>query len=363
MIFQWYLFAILFGVYLFSYMSSQIYEIDILGQKEKRVKWFPVLVMVAVLSYVAATRDPYIGDTYAYRRGFMQTSDRLADIPAAFFAEGKDRGFTVLSIFIKHFIGDRVELYFGIIAGFCLFCVLGVYRKYSCSFFMSVFLFLASGEYVQWTHNGMRQFMAVSMIFSATGLLLQKRYGPYFAVVLLASSIHASALIMIPMSIVVQGKPWNNKTVLFMLAVLISVTSVDTLTGAITNLMENTQYASEVDQFLDTSGTNSLRVLVFCIPPVLSLAFRRWCPEGDPLYDLSVNMSVASMGTYIVSMFTSGIFIGRMPVYFSLYNYMLLPSIIQRSFEKRSASLILLMVMGCYMFFYYYQMHVTWGLG
>lgn len=362
MIFQWYLFVILFGVYILSHMSSQIYTIEIAGEKETRVKWFPVLVMVAVLTYVAATRDPNIGDTSAYMTMFRRESSVLADIPAAFVSDGKDRGFAAFTILVKHLIGDRVELYFGIIAGFCLICVLGVYRKYSCNFFMTVFLFLASGEYVQWTHNGMRQFIAVSMIFASTSLLLQKRYTRFFAVVLAASMFHASALIMIPMSFIVQGKPWNHKTVMFMLVVLIAVSSVDTLTGAITNLMENTQYAGEVGQFLETGGTNVLRVLVFCVPPVLAWFFRKWCPEGDPLYDLCVNMSIASMGTYIVSMFTSGIFVGRMPIYFSLYNYMLLPRVIQRSFEKRSANLILLLVMGCYMVYYYYQMRVVWGL-
>lgn len=361
MIFQWYLFVILFGVYVFSHMSNQIYEIDVAGEREKRVKWFPVLVLLAVLTYVAATRDD-IGDTYAYRKGFEASSSALSDIPAVFTASGKDRGFTVFTILVKYLIGDNVELYFGIIAGFCLLCVLSVYRQHACNFFMTLFLFLASGEYVQWTHNGMRQFIAVAMIFAATDLLLQKRYLPYWAVILFASLFHASALIMIPMSLVVQGKPWNYKTVTFMLAVVVAVTSLDALIGAITNLMENTQYAGEVDQFLKTSGTNSLRVLVFCIPPMMSLFFRRWCPEGEPLYDLCVNMSVASMGTYIVSMFTSGIFIGRMPIYFSLYNYMLLPSIIQRSFEKWSAMLVYLLVMGCYMVYYHYQISVTWGL-
>lgn len=362
MIFQWYLFAILFGVYLFSHMTDQVYKVEVAGEREERVKWFSVLVLVAVLSYVAATRADNFGDTYAYMLSFRGTSGNLADIPAVFTAAGKDRGFTVFNIIIKFLIGDRVELYFGIIAGFCLLCVLGVYRKYSCSFFMTVFLFLASGEYIQWTHNGIRQFIAVSMIFSATKLLLQKRYIPYFAVILFASLFHASALIMIPMSLVVQGKPWNMKTVLFILAVLVSVTSVDTLTGAITSLMENTQYANEVNQFLGTAGTNAFRVLVFCIPPVMSLLFRRWLPKEDPLLNLCVNMSVASMGVYIISMFTSGIFIGRIPVYFSLYNYMLLPSIIQRAFEKTSAKLVWLMVMGCYVVYYYYQISVTWAL-
>jgi hypothetical protein len=56
------------------------------------------------------------------------------------------------------------------------------------------------------------------------------------------------------------------------------------------------------------------------------------------------------------------IYIGRLPVYCSLYNYILLPWVLERTFEKGSAKIIMLMAMGCYMVFYYYQMHYIWGL-
>jgi hypothetical protein len=66
------------------------------------------------------------------------------------------------------------------------------------------------------------------------------------------------------------------------------------------------------------------------------------------------------MGVYIISMFTSGIYIARLPVYFSLFNYILLPWMIERFFEKNSAKLVYLMVIACYMGYYYYQMHIVW---
>lgn len=63
----------------------------------------------------------------------------------------------------------------------------------------------------------------------------------------------------------------------------------------------------------------------------------------------------------IVALRTS-LYIGRLPVYCSLYNYLLLPWILDRIFEKSSAKIIMLMAMGFYMVFYYYQMHIIWGL-
>lgn len=149
--------------------------------------------------------------------------------------------------------------------------------------------------------------------------------------------------------------------ILFMMCVMIASSFLDDLMSVITDLMENTQYANDIDSLKATEGTNPLRVVVYCIPPLLAFLFRKPIAAANvPIINLAVNMSVASMGAYIISSFTSGIFIGRVPIYFSLFNYILLPWIVERFFEKSSAKLIYLGIIGCYMGYYYYQMHVIW---
>ena len=64
-------------------------------------------------------------------------------------------------------------------------------------------------------------------------------------------------------------------------------------------------------------------------------------------------MSIISTGLYVVSMFTSGIFIGRLPIYFSLYNYILLPWEIENLFTERSKKLVYIGLIGFYLLFYY----------
>lgn len=46
-------------------------------------------------------------------------------------------------------------------------------------------------------------------------------------------------------------------------------------------------------------------------------------------------MSIVSAGIYLVSMFTSGIYIGRLPIYCSLYSYVLLPWEIKHLFNEK----------------------------
>lgn len=361
MIFHWYIFILIPVLAFLSSCFGWVRPVDVLGQRQLRYSRFPMLLLVGILVYLAAMRTSSFGDTSAYMGMFARLPSTLAEIPAYISGEGKDEGFTVFSIIIKSIIGDRVRLYFAIIAAIVLLCVGSVYRRYSCSFFMSMFLFVASADFVQWTHNGIRQFIPVTILFACIGLLLKKRYVPLIVIILLLSTIHASVLLMIPMIFIVQGKPFNFKTVLFMLAVLMAMAMAEEFTNILATFMANTQYENEVDQFLATEGTNMIRVLVFAIPVLLAFVFRRRIlAADDPLINLSVNMSFASFGFYLLSAATSGIFVGRLPIYFSLYNYILLPGLVETVFTKRSQKIVYAAMILCYCAFYWYQMTVAW---
>ena len=80
------------------------------------------------------------------------------------------------------------------------------------------------------------------------------------------------------------------------------------------------------------------------------------------IIQLLISVRIVSVGFYVVSMFTSGIFIGRVPIYFSLYSYILLPWEIDNMFTKRSAKLVYIIAVGAYLIFYYYQMHFIWAM-
>lgn len=358
--FQWYLFVLLIVVALYAQIVHQTYTVNIEGRQELRYGWIPVLMVMIPLIYLAGTRTN-IGDTAAYRSAFLSMDVSLTNLRGILESDTKDKGFSLFTLLLKTVIGNNDKLYFTIIASICLLCVAYVYKKYSCNFIMSMFLFIASSDYVQWNYNGMRQFIAVAVAFAATDWLLQKKYLKYFILILFLSTIHASVLIMIPISFIVQGKAWNIKTVVLIIGALVAINYSDVTIGIITDFMADTQYSGEVDQFLETEGTNILRVLVFCIPPVFALLCRSWLDKTDlKLLNLSTNMSIVSMGAYLISAVTSGIFVGRIPIYFSLYNYILLPWLVENVFEKKSQKIIYIVIILCYLIFYYYQMMVAW---
>ena len=210
----------------------------------------------------------------------------------------------------------------------------------------------------------MRQFLAAALVFACCPLLLRKRYGQAVLIILLAATLHASALFALPFVFLTRGKAWNRKTLLFLLLTVLVVLFIDRFTNILELLLQETQYKNVVSDWkgFEDNGTNLLRVLVYAVPTLLSLIGLRFIrAENDPLIDLCVNMSIVSTGIYILSAFTSGIFVGRLPIYFSLYNYILLPWELHHMFSKRSVRILTVMMLIFYLFFYFYGLK-TFGL-
>lgn len=366
MIFQWQLFALLVVSAMIALMMGQRVQVNVYGDKQIHYTWLPSLLLIIPMIYVAGTRTKTIlefGDTSAYLAFFKSATTSLAELFASFSEEGKDRGFLIFTTVVKSVIGNREIVYFTLIAVICVLSVMVTYKNYSCNFIISAFLFIASGDYVQWTFNGIRQFIPVAVLFACIGLIIKKKYVLLIFLILILSTIHATALLMLPMIFIVQGKAWNKKTLLFAVSIMLSIAFVDQFTNLITNFMENTQYSGEVDQYLNTEGTSIQRVLVYSIPAVLSLRFKKYIDKAEnPVTNLAANMSLIAAFSYALSGFTSGLFLGRIPIYFSLYNYILLPWIVERVFTKRSAIVIYIVMICFYLFYYYYQIHIIWGL-
>ena len=76
-------------------------------------------------------------------------------------------------------------------------------------------------------------------------------------------------------------------------------------------------------------------------------------------------MSLIASGLYIISkVASSGVLLGRLPIYCSLYNLILLPWLLRNIFEKREKDLVYYIMIICYFAFFYYQMVIAWnGMG
>ena len=330
------------------------------------VRWQPLYAILMVAPYIiwAGFRHNYFGDTALYRKSFLNLEPTFAHFLAVFSEGEKDPGFTAFSILVKAIIGNADVLFFLIIACIQLLCITAIFRRYSDDFWTSLFLFVVSTDYLSWMHNGMRQFIAVAIIFVGFKYLVGQRYVPMIFLILLASLFHGSAILMLPIIFVVQGKAWNKKTVIMLVLTMVVVAFVDQFTPIMNELLQNTQYDDMMTNEIWTTddGTNIIRVLFYSIPALLALFGLKYIrAANNPIMNICVNCSIVTMALYLVSSVSSGIYIGRLPIYTTLYGYVALPWMIDCIFEEKSARLVRYAMYGGYLAFFYYQMGIAWG--
>lgn len=350
-----------------AFISSTLGQqsaVNICGKYEKRYSLIWAFIVMLPVIWWAGHRG-YVADTPVYVEQFKSMPNDISEFPKYIDSVSKDKGFFGFSALIRIFITRDSVVYLTILALIQGGILVWVYRKYSTNYVISIFLFVASTDYISWMYNGIRQFTAVTITFLGFGLILKKKYVASVLLILLASMFHQSALLVLPFVFLAQGKAWNKRTVFVILAMLVAVAGAGSFTGALDEMLVDTQYKNVVTDWTTSNddGTNILRVLVYAVPAILSFVGRKTIQkEENPVINLCTNMSIISAGFYLLSAFTSGIFIGRIPIYFSLYGYILLPWELDHLFSEENSKLIKICMVVAYLVFYYYNMHITWGL-
>ena len=348
----------------FLQMTFPKQPVRVLGRTEYRWHWIPAIIL-AVPYVVWAANRAWFGDTEVYRSGFLKVPTSLAEFSDFLAQQTKDKGFTVLSFVLKQLIGNQDVLFFLIIAAFQMFCVVYFFRKYSTNFLLCFFMFIASTDYLSWMFNGIRQFIAVGVTLLCFGLILRKKYIVAILLVCLAGTIHGSAFLMLPVIFVVQGKAWNKRTLFAIVAVAAAIIFVGQFTSILGGILGDTQYSDMLsgEIWASDDGTNILRVLFYSMPALMSLVGRRQIKDsGDPVINLCANYAIVTALFYALSAVTSGIYIGRIPIYTTFPGYVVAVWLLERMFTRDSVRIAKIAFVGAYLVFFYYQMHLTWGL-
>ena len=338
--------------------------VQVYGETEYRWSWSAAILLACPYAVWCMNRSGF-GDTETYRRTFQGIPASFSQLPAYLSEYTKDKGFSILATVIKAFVGNSDKVFFLVIATFQLFCIVYFFRKYSSDLLLSMFMFVASTDYLSWMFNGMRQFIAVSIILLSFGLVLKKKYVSAICVILLASTIHGSALLMLPIIFVIQGKAWNKRTILMIAGVGVAILFIGQFTSILDTMLAETQYSDLITNEIWTNdnGTNIFRVLFYSIPAIFSLVGKRYVEEeNSPVINMCVNCSICTALIYLLSVFSSGIYIGRLPIYTTLQGYVAVPWLIDHMFTKESARLVRIALIGGFLAFFYYQMHMTWGI-
>ena len=332
----------------------------VLGKEERRATQLYAWLVILPLIFFAVTRSNYFADTPQYIREYRSIPDDLGGTMTYIRTRTKDTGFYALSAVIHLFAGEHFRYFFLVIALIQGYCLMKTYRKYSDDYWFAMFAFVATTDYLSWMYNGIRQFTAVAITFAAADSVFRKKYVKAVIMIAFASLFHKTALMMIPIIFIVQGRPWNWKTLVIMLGTGVVMSARGAFTETLDVMLADTQYSNVVSDWTSwqDDGTNPLRVLVYSVPTILSLFCRKKIiKEGGRVIQVACNMSIMSSALYLISMVTSGIFMGRLPIYCSLYaNGILLPWELKHVFGKS----IRMLAIVCYTGFFFMQVMLGW---
>ncbi len=337
-------------------------QLTVLGRTERRWYWASVLLLVTPYILWTGYRPQFV-DTAAYVRSFHATPSTLSAIPNVIATED-DWGFYCFITILKSLGVRTPQTFFLILASIQILCMVFIFRRYSTNIWISFFMFIASTDYMSWMQNGIRQFTAVCITFAAFELLVQRKYLWFTVVTLIASTIHGSAILMLPFACVMTGQALNWKTYLMIFIVVPMIPFIDQFTPILEKLLSETQYHDVMtgEAWANDDGTNMIRVLVYSVPALVALVGSRYLRGSkDRAANLCINASMITMAVYLISAVTSGIYIGRIPIYTTLHGYAVLPWMLDQIFEKSSAELMKLLLVVFYLLFFDYQMG-QWGL-
>ena len=324
-----------------NYFRTRLPEAKGTHSRKERVRWKILPAILLVLPYIiwAGFRGVGFGDTYAYQQAFLKAPTSFGGVGEYLSQYSKDQGFYFFNALVKIILCQSPEVYFFASGGHSAAHHRVRLPPSERRLLAEHFLFVASTDYVSWMFNGIRQFMAAVIIFGATELIIRKKYIPSVLLILLASTMHQSALIMLPVIFLIQGKAFNKKTVICVLLSVTALTFIDQFTDFLSSALADTQYKNVVSDWksFNDDGTNPLRVLVYAMPTLIGLyGYRKIRAADDPIINLGIGAGLISTCISILSMATSGIFLGRLPIYVSLWsNLIVLPWEIKNVFPKK----------------------------
>ena len=305
------------------------------------VKKVPIIFAILIFGYFIfwAGERWYVADTTQY----ISTYESIPlDFSAAWssieWKGSKAPLFDAIQVIFKCFISSDCTAFLMFVSTVSGVAVMIPLRKYSVDFFYSSYLFMTLLTF-SWMFNGMRQFICVSILFLCSDLIKNGKWVSYIIAVIILSYIHMTAVLMIPVYFVARAKPWKTRTFIFLIAIILISVFSGKIFGSVDNLLSDTAYVNSVSQFESDDGVNPLRSALFAIPPVLAFVNRDKLEcfyKQFPIIPICINMSVIACGLYFVGIFTSGVLIGRLPVYAEVYDLILIPFLIESCFNERN---------------------------
>lgn len=245
-------------------------------------------------------------------------------------------GFTLLMQLTRPVADDYAAL-FTLVAIVTTSCFLLGIRSLSFDPAMSVFVLLTSGAYF-FSFNGLRQGLAIAMLFPAIGFVYYRKFWAFLVCVAVASMFHISAVMFLPTYFIVPRKNGFRYNVMVFGTVVVSVLFFSELVALAGRLNPRYLVYGEVGRL--SSGLAYAASVVAI--GLFFLFFKKYVRQHRPWYDLLLNLYLLGIVVTVVAVFRTTFVSGvmRMNAYFITSQILLWPIVFVNLHRSRQRVLV-----------------------
>lgn len=306
-------------------------------------KLFIVLALICLIC-VSGFRYKVGTDFYQYTENFQYiTKESLEETEAP--------AFDYLSYYLKTYVSNNPQIMFLVTAAIINILIVFNLYKYSTRFELSMWLYITTFVYYS-TMNGVRQWIASSIIFYAIKYLQNRNFKAYAIIILFASMFHASSLVMLPLYFLVNVKSFSKRNLYIIIGFMAAVFAYGQFVPILFKLLEGTQYAHYFDLVSDTSnGIHPLRLIVYFIPVAMfGIFYKQLNPNEDIKIDRIFNLCI--IGFLLMFLATKQVFFARLVYYFDVYYLLLIPRLVDVGNKKLNRLMYFCIMSGYFAFSY-----------
>lgn len=168
--------------------------------------------------------------------------------------------------------------------------------KETTDFLFITFIYIFTGSW-HGTFNGVRQYLAVAIIFLGRHFIIERKFWKYLLVCFIAFLAHKSALFCV-LFYFVYSKKFSTKRLLIVLGVTLFLSfNYETIFDFI-GWMNDNEFVADA---YATTSVNIFRILVGCCPAIMGLYFAYNNKDLDELQIFYIYMLVANAATRIAT--------------------------------------------------------------
>lgn len=320
-----------------------------------------IVLTIAWICCFSFLRESY-NDTLTYIDGFDAAVSLSEGFESGMFTKWFDNPMSMLYRSLIRSFTDNYHIYFFVPALLNSFAVVKLFKRYSINPAFSMLIYFSIGTYVTYI-AAMKQCFAMFFLLMALPYAIEKKYVRFYLLVVVAILFHTHAF-MFAILPLLFGKPWG-KTIWIGLGVtLLSMATYDVTLGAFMEYAQSLGALVAESEVFDGHQINFLRVIVYWIPGILALVFRRRLfSDSSRTENLFVNMAIVSAFILMIGLVEGANLYARMAAYFEIAVAISMPWMIKKLFTKESAQLVTGIAVVLYFGYFLYEFGISKGFG